>query len=142
MSAFPETIRPGASVQEAAVRMRAFGVGFLPVISGDELVGVVTDRDLVTRALAGGLPGSRVPVSDVMTSNVVCCEAGTSVDTVARTMAVLQVRRLLVVGAGRRLVGVIGLRDLAAARYETLAALILGFTSRVLPSIPPSLPGL
>ena len=77
-----------------------------------------------------------------MTTNVICCEAGASVDTVARTMAVLQVRRILVVGPGRRLIGVIGLGDLAGARYETLAALILGFTSRVLPSVPPTLPGL
>lgn len=142
MSPFPENIRPGASVQEAAVRMRAFGIGFLPVVSGDEVVGVVTDRDLVTRALSCGLPGNRIPVSDVMTTNVICCEAGASVDTVARTMAVLQVRRVLVVGSGRQLIGVIGLGDLTAARYETLAALILGFTSRVLPSVPPTLPGL
>jgi CBS domain-containing protein len=142
MAPFPETIRPGASVQEAAVRMRAFGIGFLPVTSGDDVVGVVTDRDLVTRGLASGMPGHRIPVSYVMTTNVICCEAGASVDTVARTMAVLQVRRVLVIGAGRRLVGVIGLSDLAGANFETLAALILGFTSRVLPSIPPSLSGL
>ncbi|HLY74720.1 MAG TPA: CBS domain-containing protein, partial [Planctomycetota bacterium] len=142
MSRFPETIRPGASVHEAAVRMRAFGIGFLPVISGDEVVGVVTDRDLVTRALGSGLPANRIPVSDVMTTNVICCEAGASVDSVARTMAVLQVRRVLVTGPGRRVVGVIGLADLVGARYETLAALILGFISRVLPSVPPSLPGL
>ncbi|HVR85305.1 MAG TPA: CBS domain-containing protein [Planctomycetota bacterium] len=140
MSPFPETVRPGASVQEAAVRMRAFGIGFLPVLSGDELVGVVTDRDLVTRGLASGMPGHRIPVSDVMTTNVICCDAEASVDTVARTMAVLQVRRVLVIGPGRRLVGVVGLGDLAGARYETLAALILGFTSRVLPPVPSSLP--
>jgi len=142
MSPFPETVRPGASVQEAAARMRAFDVGFLPVVSGEEAVGVVTDRDLVTRVVGCGLDGRRTTVADVMTTNVICCEATASIDTVARTMAVLQVRRVLVVGPGRRFLGVIGLADLARAGHETLAALILGFTSRVLPSIPPVLPGL
>jgi len=142
LSPFPEVIRPGASVQEAAARMRAFGLGFLPVVSGDEVVGVVTDRDLVTRALGSDLDGRRTPVSDIMSANVVSCEPGASIDTVARTMAVLQVRRVLVLGPGRRLEGVIGLSDLARHGHSSLAALILGFTSRVLPAIPPALPGL
>lgn len=142
MSPFPEAVGPGATVQEAAARMRAFDVGFLPVVTGEETVGVVTDRDLVVLVLGSGLDPRSTTVSEVMNTNVICCEAGASIDTVARTMAVLQVRRVLVLGPQRRLIGVIGLADLARAGHETLAALILGFTSRALPAIPPALPGL
>ena len=71
MSPHPETVRPGASVQEAAARMRAFDIGFLPVVTPGEVCGVVTDRDLVTRVTGSGRCARRTTVGDIMTADVI-----------------------------------------------------------------------
>lgn len=137
LTPFPETIRQNASVQEAAVRMRAFDVGFLPVVSGNQLVGVVTDRDLVTRATGAGLDALRTPVGDIMTTEIISCDPNASIDAVMRSMAILQVRRMLVIGAGRSVLGVIGLENIVRAGYRSLAGLVLGILSRPFPELPP-----
>lgn len=139
MSRFPETVRPGATISEAAVRMRAFDVGFLPVVSGSEVVGVVTDRDLVIRGMGDGRNPDRTPVSEIMTTDVVCCEEDAPLDAVARSMVVMEVRRVLVMGADGAS-GIVSLSDLARAGHEGVAALILGVLSRCIPGLPPELP--
>lgn len=140
MSRFPESVRPGATIAEAAVRMRAFDVGFLPVVSGSELIGVVTDRDLVVRGMGDGRNPDRTPVSEVMTTEIVTCEEDALLDSVARSMVVMEVRRVLVVEAGGSPVGVVSLADLARAGHAGVAALILGVLSRCIPGLPPELP--
>lgn len=137
MTPFPETVRQGASVQEAAARMRAFDLGCLPVMDGDQLVGVVTDRDLVTRAVGGGLDPRRTPVGDIMTTDLISCDPNASIDSVMRSMAILQIRRMLVIGGGRTLLGVIGLENIVRAGYRSLSALVLGILSRPFPELPP-----
>lgn len=140
MSRFPESVRPGATVAEAAVRMRAFDVGFLPVVRGTEVVGVVTDRDIVVRGMADGRDPQRTPVGDIMTTALVCCEEDTALDAVARSMVVMEVRRVLVLAQGGGPAGTIGLSDLARTGHEGVAALILGVLSRCVPGLPPELP--
>ena len=64
-------IAPGQSITEAARMMRDAGTGFLPVVDGARLVGVVTDRDIVVRFVAEGADDARsLPVSEIMTSTV------------------------------------------------------------------------
>ena len=87
MSAYPETIRPAASVQEAAARMRAFDLGFLPVVDHDRVVGVVTDRDLVTRVLAAEPGPKRLTVADIMSEDPVFCGPESTLNAVMKTMA-------------------------------------------------------
>jgi CBS domain-containing protein len=140
MSRFPETVRAGASIQEAAARMRAFDVGFLPVVRGEEIVGVVTDRDLVVRGMSDGRSPARLAVAEIMTTDVVTCEEDATVDTIARSMVVLEVRRIAVVASGRELVGIIGLADLVRAGHEGVAGLILGVLTRCVPGLPPEFP--
>jgi CBS domain-containing protein len=104
---------PGTTLMAAAEMMRLLNVGSLPIIEGERIVGIVTDRDIVVRGLALGFDPRGATVSDVMTRNVVTCSVDDDVDEVARQMRDLQVRRLLVVDEQERLIGIVSLGDLA-----------------------------
>lgn len=105
-------LSPDDSVQLAAVRMRDEDIGSLPVASADRLVGFVTDRDLVVRALAEGMDLS-TRVSEVMSDQIIYCFEDEPIETVAEKMAKHQVRRLPVLGRDNKLRGVVSLGDLA-----------------------------
>jgi CBS domain-containing protein len=109
-----ETVRPDDTLQEVALRMRELEVGLLPVASDDHIVGVVTDRDMVVRAIARGLGAPSTPVCEVMTPEVVCCFEEDDAEEAARLMEECQVRRLIVFDRNLRLSGVVSLGDLAA----------------------------
>lgn len=106
------TIGPDATLTEAARRMRGLDIGPLPVADGDRLVGMLTDRDIAVRATAEGRDPSATRVSDVMTRDVVCCFEDDEVLQAARTMARYRKRRLVVVDASGRVVGIVSLGDL------------------------------
>ncbi|MNB91024.1 Hypoxic response protein 1 [compost metagenome] len=103
------------NVYEVAVKMRDYDTGFIPVIdseSGNRLIGVITDRDLVLRGYAQKHPGSTA-VETVMSKQVVSIEQSATVDEAAELMASRQIRRLPVTRNGQ-LIGVVSLGDLAA----------------------------
>ncbi len=104
---------PGTTLMAAAEMMRLLNVGSLPIIEGERVVGIVTDRDIVVRGLALGFDPRGATVSDVMTRNVVTCSVEDDVNEVAQQMRDLQVRRLLVVDEQERLIGIVSLGDLA-----------------------------
>ncbi len=106
-------IQIGATLEAAAQRMRDLNIGALPVCDGDALVGMVTDRDLTVRGVAGGLVPNKALVSEVMTGDVRWCGETDSVDDVLKQMGDAQVRRLAVFDAERRIVGIVALGDLA-----------------------------
>ena len=108
-------IAPGDSIQEAARKMADEDVGVLPVAEFDRLVGMVTDRDIVTRGVAKGRM-ERTLVRDVMTTEVKYVFEDESSDAAARKMAQLQVKRLPVLNREKRLVGILSLGDLASMR--------------------------
>jgi CBS domain-containing protein len=103
---------------EAATRMKEADVGILPVVDGDELVGVITDRDLVIRGTALGFDPASASVAEVMTRHVVFCRPSASVAQASRLMATERVRRLLVVDSARELVGMLSLGDIARCADE------------------------
>ena len=103
---------PNRSIREAAETMQRMDVGSLPVGDGDRLIGMVTDRDIVIRAIAKGM-GADTPVREVMTQEIRYCFDDQEVDDVARNMADLQVRRLPVINRDKRLVGFVSLADFA-----------------------------
>ena len=107
------TTEPEATIQEAALIMRASDVGLLPVYDGSELVGVLTDRDIVMRAVADGL-SPRTPVREAMTAQVVSCYDDLPLYEAARLMGTHAVRRLVVFDRRERVVGIISIDDLAA----------------------------
>jgi CBS domain-containing protein len=106
-------IHPQDSIREAARRMRDEDIGSLPVADGDRLVGYVTDRDIVVRAIADNGDADS-PVSAVMSERVLYCFEDEAIERVAKNMAENQVRRLPVLTREKRLCGIVALGDLAA----------------------------
>ncbi|NEW05438.1 CBS domain-containing protein [Paenibacillus sp. SYP-B3998] len=99
------------NVFEIATKMKQYDIGFVPVVEGKKLIGVVTDRDLVIRGYAEKKSGSTA-VEEVITKDVATIEASTSIEEAAKIMAKDQVRRLPVVENGE-LVGIVAIGDLA-----------------------------
>ena len=106
-------VRPNDSVFDAATEMRTHNIGFLPVCAPDGTpVGVVTDRDLVVRGMAAGLPGTAA-VKDVMTpGSLVCVSHRASLQRAEDLMARNQVSRVLCLDDTGHVVGVISLSDI------------------------------
>jgi nucleotide-binding universal stress UspA family protein/CBS domain-containing protein len=113
MTRTTEVIGPDATLAQAADRMRALNVGVLPVHDGERIVGVLTDRDITIRAIAGGLDPSTAAVREAMTPNAISCYEDQTVEDAARTMAENSIRRLVVLDRGRQLVGTVSIDDLA-----------------------------
>lgn len=105
------TVDSNASVRDAARLMADRDVGDVLVIDGDRLAGIITDRDIVVKALARG-SGDAASVMDCMTPDVLTCSPDASVEEAARVMADNKVRRMPVVEDGRP-VGIVSLGDLA-----------------------------
>jgi CBS domain-containing protein len=97
MSKKPVTVSPDATVKEAAELMRRRDVGSLLVVSSGKPIGIVTEKDLVTKVVAADLRPSEVRVRDFMTFPVVTVSPYQEVLEAAKTMADLKIRRLAVV---------------------------------------------
>ena len=106
--------RPGQAIREAARLMAQCDTGVLPVGENDRLVGMITDRDIVVRAVAEG-HGPDTPVREVMSNEVLYCFEDETIEHVAQTMGEQQVRRLPVLDREKRLVGIVSLGDLATS---------------------------
>lgn len=106
-------VGPDVPISEAAQKMRDLDVSLLPIEEGERLIGVVTDRDLVLRGVAGGKDPSRTSVRDVMTRTVVCCRELDDIRDAARVMHDHEVQRLLVIDSSQRVIGVVSQADLA-----------------------------
>lgn len=119
MTRQPATLRPQSTCTEAATLMKSQDCGSLPVVEDGTLVGIVTDRDIVIRALAGGKDPTHLAISEVMTKGPVSVPPDMSADDASKLMAERQVRRLPVVDKGR-LVGMFVIGQLA--RHESASA--------------------
>lgn len=107
-------MQPDDSLQSAAKRMRDRNIGFLPVCDGEELIGVISDRDITIRALADGMDVNIMLGRDLMTAPAIYCFDDQDVSEAAKVMEENQIRRLVVLSRDdKRLVGVISLGDLA-----------------------------
>lgn len=104
------------SIEKAAKLMAEEEVGWLPVEDGDRLVGMITDRDIVTRCIAQG-KGSSCSVRDAMTHDVKYCFEDEELEHTLENMGELQVRRIPVMSRSKRLVGILTLAD-AARSYD------------------------
>ncbi|MGE5294894.1 MAG: CBS domain-containing protein [Solirubrobacterales bacterium] len=121
-----EMIDSTKSLTEAAREMKSLDVGILPVREGTRLIGVITDRDIVIRGLAGGRNPDSAQVKDIISSDVVYCYDDDSVEEAARLMEEHQVRRLIVCDRDKTPVGIVSLGDLAVkAEQGTLSGEIL-----------------
>lgn len=121
---------PDESIIEAAKMMADCDCGVLPVGENDRLVGMITDRDIVIRALAQGKAGD-TKIRDVMSTEVKYCFEDDDLDDVARNMGDLQVRRLPVVNQDKRLTGIITLGDIAHTQQtEAATEALTGISER------------
>ena len=107
-----ELTSPSTTVRDVARKMRTDNIGALPVGENDRLVGMVTDRDIVTRAVAEERSAGSTSVREVMSEHVYYCFDDDDVKQAAKIMAEHQVRRLPVLNRNKRLVGVVALADL------------------------------
>lgn len=119
------TVTKQDNIYEIAVKMRDNDIGFIPVVEGSKVIGVVTDRDLVIRGYAEKHSGSSA-VDQVMTSDCVKVPPGTTVDEASRLMADKRIRRLIVED-NDELIGVVAIGDLARRdNFEDEAGQALG----------------
>ena len=124
MSREVRTITPDTTLQEAALLMRQADIGALIVNDGERMIGVLTDRDLVIRALAEGTRMD-TPIREVMSDEVLYCYDDEEVDHIAKNMAQNQKRRLPVVNRDKRLVGIVSLANLASCSQDKISATVL-----------------
>jgi CBS domain-containing protein len=106
------TVGPNVSLMLAARSMRHHGVGCLPVVEDKRLVGMLTDRDIVLRAVADGLDAVHAVVREAMSAGAIACSVDDAVDRAQDLMAANRVKQLPVVDRRDRLVGLIALGDL------------------------------
>jgi CBS domain-containing protein len=121
-----EIVQPDDSLQLAAKKMKDRDIGFLPVCDGGTLMGVLSDRDLIVRALAEGMEGSIMLSRDLMTTPALFCFEDQDVGEAAQIMEQNQVRRLVVLSReDQTLVGVVSLGDLARATSTDTSGKVL-----------------
>jgi CBS domain-containing protein len=113
MTTRPRAVTPQTPLNEVAQVMESEDVGSVPVVDGDRLVGIVTDRDIVVRAIAKGKDPKGMPASEVSSRELVTVGPDDDLSDALELMARHQVRRLAVTGEDERLVGVVSQADVA-----------------------------
>ena len=134
------TVAATATLEAAAAMMSVLDVGPLPVHDGEKVVGVITDRDIIVRAVAAGLDPIQARVSDALTPIVISCFEDQDVHDAERLMEEHQVRRLVVLTRDNRLAGIVSLADLARRTEDE--AQIGHVVEAISEPSPPNPPGL
>jgi CBS domain-containing protein len=114
-------VTPEKLLSDIAKVMLKEDVGAVPVGENDRLIGMVTDRDIVVRGLANGRDPSTLTARDVMTDPITYCFEDEEVEDAVRLMEDRKIRRLPVINKKRRMVGMLGLGDVAASASASLA---------------------
>ncbi|CAK7260236.1 CBS domain-containing protein [Shinella yambaruensis] len=109
-------VRPEETLQYAASLMAEWDIAFLPVADASGLVGTLTDRDIILRAVAPGLNAETTKVGDVMTTNITYCFEDEEPEGVLANMQSLHLRRLAVLDRQNRLAGVVSQSDFKRRR--------------------------
>jgi len=113
MSTNVRVASPDDTLQKIAQSMAELDAGVMPVGANDRLVGMITDRDIVIRAVSQGLSPESTTVREVMSVALHFCYEGDDVEEVAQNMADWRVRRLPVLDLDKRLVGIVSLGDIS-----------------------------
>jgi CBS domain-containing protein len=113
MTVKPRTVKAGDSIVDAAKLMRGEDAGIAPIVDGERLVGVLTDRDIAIRVVAEGKDPAATKVEDVASHELVTLDPEQDLDDALRLMAQHQVRRLPVVEQDGKLVGIVAQADVA-----------------------------
>ncbi|MBD0329921.1 MAG: CBS domain-containing protein [Thermoleophilia bacterium] len=130
MTPDPTAIEPSTPLVEAARLMRDQDVGPLPIVEGERVVGMLTDRDIVVRAIAEGRDPQSVTAHEVASKQLVTIDPEQPLDEAARLMAQHQVRRLPVCEEDGRLVGIVAQADVAIEAPAEKAGHVVGEISK------------
>ena len=124
MTSHVESIAPNVNLRGAARKMKEMGIGALPIVEENKVLGIITDRDLACFAIAMGHDLNSTPVSKVMTKEVVSCTAGQDIVDAAKLMQDKRIRRLLVLNEDSSLAGFFSLDDLVRGSHELAGAVL------------------
>jgi CBS domain-containing protein len=116
---------PNTSITEAAEKMRKHEIGALPICDANRIHGIITDRDIVVRALAEHRDPNQTPVSDIMSRDIVLLNEEDSIQDAAKLMKQKNLRRLMVVDRDNRLSGIVSVTDLATKGKGELSQEVL-----------------
>ena len=114
MTESPQTAKPDMTAADAAGLMQQLDVGVVPIVDGETLIGLVTDRDIVTRVVATRQDPDEMRLADILTRSPVTVSPDTKLADARNVMAEHRVRRLPVL-KDDRLVGILSLGDIALA---------------------------
>ena len=120
MTSQVETVGPDDTARDAAGFMLSAETGSIPVCDGDKVIGMITDRDIAVRGIAAG-KGPECSVRDLMSSDIICARDSDDAHAVAHQMSQSQVRRLPVLDANDKLVGMVSLGDLSREADQAAA---------------------
>ncbi len=123
-------VGPDLPLNQAAKKMRDLNVGCLPVGKDDRLVGMITDRDIICRAVANGRNPARTTIADAMSKGISYCFDDQEVAEAAQLMEKKQIHRLPVLNRKKRMVGILSLGDLALHASHELTGEVVEAVSR------------
>ena len=123
-------VSPSEAIGNVASRMKEFDIGVIPVCKNNEIVGIVTDRDIVVRGLVDDGDIAEHSVREVMTDHPVWCTENEDVEDAIRLMEDRQVRRLPVVDSEQHLVGLLSLGDVSLRTSHELSGEVIAAISR------------
>lgn len=107
-------IDPQTPLAKVAKKMRLEDIGSIPVGKNDRLVGMITDRDICCRGIGNGRDTKKLSAKDVMSKPILYCREDQDIEAAVRIMKKGQVRRLPVINAKKRMVGMLSLGDISA----------------------------
>lgn len=108
-------VNSNESINQAAKMMKEHDIGAVPVYDNDKVIGIITDRDIVVRAIADEKNSQSTTVREVMTSNPVCLNSDEAVTEAERVMSERQIRRIIVKD-NEEVKGIVSLGDLAVEK--------------------------
>jgi CBS domain-containing protein len=117
------TVSCSTCAREAARLMSARQIGALPILDGDQLAGIITERDILARIVAADLDPAATPVANVMSTQLLVADIGEPCEVCLHRMQQAHVRHLIVLDQGR-LAGILSLRDLMAVDLDEKAEAI------------------
>jgi CBS domain-containing protein len=120
-----EAMNEAATIRSVAAKMKQLDVGVMPVLDNGNLLGLVTDRDIVIRAVAEGKDPDSSTVADIMTRSVITCSEEDDVSEAEKLMEEKKIRRIPVTDAQDHIVGILSLGDLAKSVDKSDAGEVL-----------------
>ncbi len=119
MSKKPFYLDPHTTIQKAAKEMSDHDCGIVPVGDGERLLGMLTDRDIATRAVAQGWDPAHTEIQDIMSKHVRYCFEDDDLTKAVNSMSENHIRRLVVLNKSKRLIGMLSISDIAVKAKDS-----------------------